>query len=135
MNTIAVAAMVAVAGLVCGASQSSVRATGVLRGTTQISFGCPGPTTEPPCNPWRPFPLARFTVARRSVTGDPLPGTTVLVRSDATAHFRLRLHVGSYLITPLRQANARGGALLTVRIRAGTATTALVRFFGFPMME
>jgi len=135
MKMIAVAAVVAIAGLASAVSQSSVQATGVLRGTTQISFGCPGPTTEPPCNPWRPFASARLSVVRRSAAGDPVPGTTVVVRSNANARFSVRLRTGSYLVTPLRQGNARGGPRLTVRIRAGTATTVLVRFVGFPQME
>ena len=67
MNTIAVAAMVAVAGLVSGASQSSVRATGVLRGTTQISFGCPGPTFGTPVQPVAAVPTG--ALHRRAALG------------------------------------------------------------------
>src|SRR5262245_45540692 len=130
MKMIAVAGVVAIAGLASATSRSAVQATGVLRGTTQISFGCPGPTADPPCNPWRPFPLARFTVARAAA-----PGKTMLVRSDANAHFRVRLATGVYLVTPVRQGNTHGGARLTVRIRAGSVTAALVRFEGFPLME
>jgi hypothetical protein len=130
MKMIAVAAAVAIAGVASAASRSAVQATGVLRGTTQISFGCPGPTTEPPCNPWRPFPFARFTVARSAT-----PGRTMLVRSNANARFSVRLATGTYLVMPLRQGNARGGPRLTVRIRAGQATAVLVRFDGFPQME
>ena len=130
MKMIAVAAVVAIAGLASTTSRSAVRATGVLRGTTQISFGCPGPTTEPPCNPWHPFPLARFTVARAAT-----PARTIVVRSNANARFSVRLATGTYLVTPLRQGNARGGPRLTVRLRAGLATTVLVRFVGFPQME
>ena len=130
MKMIAVASVFAIAGLASASSRSAEQATGVLRGTTQISFGCPGPTTEPPCNPWRPFPLARFTVARAAT-----PGRTTLVRSNANAHFSVRLAVGTYLVTPLHQGNTRGGPQVKVRIRAGLATTALVRFEGFPQME
>jgi hypothetical protein len=130
MKMIAVAAVVAIAGLASATSRSAVQATGVLRGTTQITFGCPGPTTDPPCNPWRPFPLARFTVARAAT-----PAATMLVRSNASAHFSVPLGTGTYVVTPLRQDNARGGARLTVRIQAGRATSVLVRFVGFPQME
>jgi hypothetical protein len=130
MKMIVVATIVAIAGLAGEASRSAVQATGVLRGTTEISFGCPGPTTEPPCNPWRPFPLARFTVARAAT-----PGRTTLVRSNANARFSVRLAAGTYLVTPLRQGNARGGPQVRVRIRGGLATTARVRFEGFPQME
>jgi hypothetical protein len=130
MKMIAVAAVIAIAGLAGSSSRSAVQATGVLRGTTQISFGCPGPTTEPPCNPWRPFPFARFTVARSAT-----PARTMLVRSNANARFSVRLATGTYLVTPLRQANTRGGARLSVRIRASRATTVLVRFEGFPQMQ
>jgi hypothetical protein len=130
MRTIAVTTVVAIAGFASATSRGAEQATGVLRGTTQISFGCPGPTTEPPCNPWRPFPSARFTVARFAT-----PGKTTLVRSNANAHFSIRLAAGVYLVTPIRQGNTRGGAPLKVRVRAGLATTALVRFVGFPQME
>jgi hypothetical protein len=130
MKMIAVATAVAIAGLASATSRSAVQATGVLRGTTQISFGCPGPTTEPPCHPWRPFPHARFTVARSAT-----PGKTTLVRSNANARFSIRLATGTYLVTPLPQGNARGGPRLNVRIRAGLATTVLVRFEGFPQMQ
>jgi hypothetical protein len=130
MKMIAIAGLVAIAGFTSATSRSAVQATGVLRGATQISFGCPGPTTDPPCNPWRPYPLARFSVSRSTYAGTP-----VVVKSNANAHFSVRLTTGTYVLTPLRQADARGGARLTVRIRAGQATTVLVRFLGFPQME
>jgi hypothetical protein len=130
MKMIAVGTLVAIAALASATSRSAVQATGILRGTTQISFGCPGPTTEPPCNPWRPFPLARFTVARAAT-----PGRTTLVRSTANARFSVRLPTGTYLVTPMHQGATLGGPRLQVRIRAGVATTVLVRFDGFPRME
>jgi hypothetical protein len=110
--------------------------TGTLRGSTQISFGCPGPIspTVSACHPWRPFPGARFSVARRSASGAPVPGTAIVVTSTAQARFSLRLGVGSYLVTPLPQRSTRGGARLAVRVREGAVTLALVRFLGFPQM-
>jgi hypothetical protein len=59
----------------------------------------------------------------------------MLARSDAHGHFSLRLATGTYLVTPVRQSNTRGGARLRVRVRAGRATTTLVRFEGFPQMQ
>ena len=132
--------MIAIAAVVCGGAAAGVAnpaatASGRLSGKTQISFGCPGPSTEPPCNPWRPFAQARFSLAQRSADGAPKSGTRRTVISDERARFSLRLPVGSYLITPLRQSHTHGGARLVVRVRAGVSTTALVRFIGFPQME
>ena len=136
MKPIALAALVITAGLVSGASGATVGTTGVLAGTTQISFGCPGPVSlaGPKCNPWHDFPSARFSVARRSADGTPVPGTAVVVTSNANATFRMRFGVGSYLVTPLPQHNTHGGPRLTLRVRAGAVTTALVRFVGYPRM-
>jgi hypothetical protein len=126
----------AAVSLTAGASGAATGATGILKGATQISFGCPGPvsTSGPPCNPWRPFPRARFSLARRSTAGTPVPGTAVVVTSTAQARFNVRLDAGTYIVTPLPQRNTRGGPRLTIRVRAGAATTALVRFLGFPQM-
>ena len=137
MRGIAVATVLALAVLPAGASVAAVQATGVLDGTTQISFGCPGPANPdgPTCNPWRAFPNAKFSVARRATTGAPVPATAVVVTSNAHARFSLRLDPGTYIVTPLPQHNTRGGLRITVRVRAGLTTTALVRFVGYPQME
>jgi hypothetical protein len=127
------------AAVVFGAAVSvanpAVMASGRLTGKTQISFGCPGPTTEPACNPWRPFPHARFSLAQRASSGDPIPATSRNITSDAGGRFTRRLPVGSYLITPLRQRHTHGGKRVIVRIRAGESTTTVLRFDGFPQME
>ena len=88
----------------------------------------------PACHPWHPFPGARFSVARRSANGAPVPGTAIVVTSTAQARFSLRLPAGTYLLTPLPQRSTRGGTRLTVRVREGTVTTTLVRFLGYPQM-
>jgi hypothetical protein len=133
-------ATIGVSALVCIGPAGSVanpaaRASGRLAGKTQISFGCPGPTTEPPCNPWRPFPHAHFSLAQRATSGDPFPGTGRTVTSDARGRFALRLPAGSYLITPVRERHTHGGKRVIVRVRAGKSTNILVRFDGFPQMD
>jgi len=137
MKAIFVAAVLAVASLAAGMSGAAVDATGTLKGTTQISFGCPGPVSASgvQCNPWHAFPFARFSISRRSTGGVPVPATAVVITSNARAGFSLRLDAGSYLITPLPQHNTHGGPRLTLRVRAGTTTKALVRFLGYPQME
>jgi hypothetical protein len=137
MKAMFVATAVAVAGLATGVSGAAVEASGTLKGTTQISFGCPGPVSASgaQCNPWHSFPFARFSISRRSTGGVPVPGTAVVVTSNAHATFSLRLDAGSYLITPLPQHNTHGGPRLTVRVRAAATTSALVRFLGYPQME
>ena len=133
MRRLIVIGLAALASLVAtGGSASPARtADGLLTGTTQISFGCPGPVREgePSCHPWHPLARALFSVAAG-------PGNTRLVRSDARGHFSVRLPVGSYKVTPLPQPalHTLGGAQLTVRIRAGATTRILVRFVGFPQM-
>jgi hypothetical protein len=131
---------VALVGLLAAAaasgSQAAIRATGTLTGTTQITFGCPGPVSPTgPCYPWHAFPNARFSIARRAADGSPVPATAVLARSNAHARFSIRLAAGLYVITPLPQRNTHGGARIVVRVRAGLATTTRVRFQGFPLME
>lgn len=137
MKTLAGATVLAVAVLSAGTSVAAVRAPGTLAGATQISFGCPGPVNPsgPTCHPWHAFPHARFSISRRSTDGNPVPGTAVVVTSDAQARFTVRLDGGSYVITPLPQHNTHGGARLVVRVRADATTTALVRFIGYPQME
>ena len=132
--TIGVFAVVCIGPAVSVANPAPT-ATGRLGGKTQISFGCPGPTTEPPCNPWHPFPHAHFSLAQRAPSGDPIPGTGRRVTSDAHGRFVLRLPVGSYLILPLPDPHTHGGKRVIVRVRAGKSTNTLVRFDGFPQME
>lgn len=132
--------VIGIAAVVCGGSaarlgDSATPASGRLAGMTQISFGCPGPATEPPCNPWRPFAHARFSLVQRSPEGGPKPGTRRTVISDAHARFSLRVPVGSYIITPLPQGHTHGGKRLVVLIRADVTTTVLVRFIGPQMVR
>jgi hypothetical protein len=134
LATIGVSAAVCIGPAVSVANPAAT-ASGHLAGKTQISFGCPGPATEPPCNAWRPFAHARFSLAQRASRGDPISGTRRVVTSDARGRFAFRLPVGSYLITPLPQRHTHGGTRVIVHIRAGQSTTALVRFDGFPQME
>lgn len=134
LATIGVSAMVCI-GPIVSVAHPAARATGRLAGKTQISFGCPGPATEPPCNAWRPFAHARLSLAQRASSGDPISGTRRVVTSDARARFALRLPAGSYLITPLPQRHTHGGTRVIVHIRTGQTTTTLVRFDGFPQME
>ena len=132
--TIGISAVVCIGPAVSVANPAAT-ASGRLAGKTQISFGCPGPATEPPCNAWRPFAHARFSLARRSASGDPTPRTHRAVTSDARGRFALRLPAGTYLITPLSQRHTHGGTRVIVQVRAGESTTTLVRFDGFPQME
>jgi hypothetical protein len=136
LKALALVSVVCVAGLAAAGSRATVSATGTLSGTTQISFGCPGPVSPagPSCHPWHLFPNARFSISRRSTDGTPVPMTAIVVTSHANARFSLRLDAGSYLITPLAQHSTHGGPRLTVRVRAGAVTTVLVRFVGFPQM-
>jgi hypothetical protein len=128
---------IACIGPAVSVANPAVEVSGQLAGRTQISFGCPGPVQEgtPGCNPWRAFAHARFSLARRSASGDPLPGTQRIVTSDARGRFALRLPAAAYLITPLPQRHTHGGTRLSVQVRAGESTTTLVRFIGFPQME
>jgi hypothetical protein len=135
--TIGSAAAVVSIGAAVGVANPAATASGNLTGKTQISFGCPGPVQEgtPGCNPWRPFAHARFSLAQRSASGNPIAGTRSTVTSDAHGQFQLLLTSGAYVITPLPQRHTHGGNRLNVRVRAGEYTTALVRFAGFPQME
>jgi hypothetical protein len=136
LKALALVSVVCVAGLAAAGSRAAVGATGTLSGTTQVSFGCPGPVSPagPTCHPWHLFPNARFSISRRSTDGTPVPMTAIVVTSHANARFSLRLDAGSYLITPLAQHSTHGGPRLTVHVRAGAVTTVLVRFVGFPQM-
>ena len=136
MKALALIAVACVAGFAVAGSRATVGATGMLSGTTQISFGCPGPVSPagPMCHPWHLFPNARFSISRRSTDGTPVPMPAIVVTSHGNARFNLRLDAGSYLITPLAQHSTHGGPRLTVRVRAGAVTTVLVRFVGYPQM-
>jgi hypothetical protein len=133
--TIGCAAVVCV-GVVVGVANPALTADGRLTGKTQISFGCPGPVRQgkPGCNSWRPFAHARFTVAQRSASGNPISSTRRTVTSDAQGHFQLLLPAGAYVITPLPQRHTHGGNRVNVQVRAGKSTAVLVRFTGFPQM-
>jgi hypothetical protein len=137
MKRLSVSTLVAVIVLLTGQPGQAAASTGTLRGTTQISFGCPGPVNDsgPACNPWHTYPSARFSVSRRTTGGLPVPGTAVLVISNLNGRFSLRLSPGTYLVTPLPGGNTHGGRRLTVQVRPGAATTILVHFVGFPQME
>ena len=137
MKALGVSTLVALIVLLAGPAGAAVDSTGTLKGTTQISFGCPGPARDsgPVCNPWRTYPSARFSISRRSTAGLPVPNTAVVVTSSPTGRFSLRLSPGSYLVTPLPGGKTHGGPRLIVRVRAGAATTVLVRFVGVPQME
>ena len=133
---IGIAALASI-GPVADAANPAGSAGGRLAGETQISFGCPGPVRvgAPGCNPWHLFAHARFSVAGRSTSGAPNPGTSRVVISDARGRFALRVPIGSYLVTPLPQAHTHGGIRLTVQVRTDQETAILVRFTGFPQME
>ncbi len=134
--TIGSAAVVCV-GAAVAVANPAVTASGRLTGKTQISFGCPGPVREgtPGCNPWRPFAHARFSLAQRSHTGNPISGSRRTIISDAHGQFQLLLRAGAYVITPLPQRHTHGGNRLNVQVRAGESMAVLVRFAGFPQME
>lgn len=137
MRSFAAAMILAAFALAGGVSSATATATGVLKGVTQISFGCPGPVRAgaPACNPWHTLPHAKFSLSRRSTGGVPVPGTAVVVTSNSLGRFSMRLDTGTYLLTPLPRPSSRGGTRVTVRVRAGRVTTALVRFLGYPQME
>lgn len=134
--TVGSAAVVCI-GVAVGVANPAVTASGRLTGKTQISFGCPGPVQEgtPGCNPWRPFAHARFSLAQRSASGNPVPGTRRTVTSDAHGQFQLLLPAGAYVVTPLPQQHTHGGERRNVQVRPGKSTTVLLRFAGFPQME
>ena len=137
MNALGVSTLAAAAILLTGSAGAAVKSTGTLAGTTQISFGCPGPVKDSGtgCNPWHSYPFARFSIVHRAQGGLPFSNTPVVATSRPDGRFSLRLSPGSYLVTPLPGRNTHGGPRLTVRVRAGSVTTMLVRFVGFPQME
>jgi hypothetical protein len=137
MKALGVSTLAAATILLTGSAGAAVDSTGILAGATQISFGCPGPVSDSGtgCNPWHSSPSARFSISRRARGGLPLSNTRMVVTSRLDGRFSLRLSPGSYLVTPLPGRNTHGGPRLTVRVRAGSVTTLLVRFVGFPQME
>jgi hypothetical protein len=123
-----IAAVAAIAVALAANAAGDVVSAGRLAGRTQITYGCPGPVRvgEPPCERWSPFPRARFAVT----TG----GTRRVVTSDARGRFRLSLAPGTYTLLPLPQRRTKSGRPVTVHVRSGETTSALVRFLGVPMM-
>jgi hypothetical protein len=76
-----------IAAVVCGGAAAGVAnpaatASGRLSGKTQISFGCPGPATEPPCNPGAPSLTPAFR--SRSVQPTAAPNRVLGVPSSPT---------------------------------------------------
>jgi hypothetical protein len=126
---------VALALLVNAGGASPAVSTGFLAGVTQISFGCPGPTRDGgSCNPWQPFPGARFTVARLGSDGRPIASTRRILASTPRATFRVSLLRGTYALTPLRQSQTNGGTTVKFQVRPGKATNVVVHFLGYPSM-
>ena len=109
---------------------------GRLAVVAQISFGCPGPAREgtPGCNPWRPFRKARFAVVAVGPSGKPVPGSRRLYVASAKGRAVLMLAAGRYLFLPLAQPHARVGKPLSVSVYAGTRTTVVLRWQGYPQM-
>jgi hypothetical protein len=140
MRQTIVVGLAALAGLgsVTGLASSARSAGGLLTGTTQISFGCPGPVREGgtlvlPLAPARARPL----LGRSQPSGrQPSPQHSPFVLSDAQGRFALRLPAGRYIVSPLPQPRLHtyGGLRLIVQIHAPETTRILVRFEGFPRM-
>jgi hypothetical protein len=86
--TIGSAAVVCI-GVPVGVANPAVTSSGRLTGKTEISFGCPGPVREgtPGCNPRRRFVHARFSLAQRSASGNPIPGTAAPSPPTRTGSF------------------------------------------------
>ena len=129
------AALVAAALLAAGGSFATAPQWR-LAVVAQISFGCPGPAREgtPGCNPWRPFPRARFAVVAVGPSGKPVPGSRRLYVASAKGRAVVMLAAGRYLLLPLAQAHARIGKPLSVSVHRGTTTTAVLRWQGYPQM-
>ena len=125
---ISAATLVLLVALAPAAARAEQAATGTLVGRTMINTGCPGPVSPGGCNPWHRLPQAAFTVTRLSSAGTKIPGTTRTVNSNSEAAFRIRLGVGSYLVTPIAGTRTRGGTPKRVRIRALFTTHTTVRF-------
>ncbi len=136
MKRISLLVVVVLAGGLLAVQVRAGVASGRVAGRTQITFGCPGPARAegPPCERWLVFPHGRFRLARLSQAGEPIPNSRRLVSSDDRGRFTLGLPAGRYLLTPLAQGHARGGAAVTVRVRAGASISVVLRFQGFPQM-
>ena len=137
MRSFAAATILAAFALASGVSGAMATATGTLKGLTQIFVRLPGPGSRggSDLQSVARVPHAKFSLSRRSTGGEPVPGTAVVITSNSLGRFRMRLDTGTYLLTPLPRLNSRGGKRVTVRVRAGGVTTALVRFLGYPQME
>ena len=131
----ALAALAAAALLAPDASFASAP-QGRLAVVAQISFGCPGPAREGTggCNPWRPFPRARFAVVVVGLNGKPLPGSRRLYLAGAKGRAVLMLAAGRYLLLPLAQPHARAGRQVPLSVHARTTTTVVLRWQGYPQM-
>jgi hypothetical protein len=129
------AALAAAALLAAGASFATAP-QGRLAVVAQISFGCPGPVREGTlgCNPWRPFRMARFAVVAVGLDGKPVPGSRRVYVASAKGRAVVLLAVGRYLLLPLAQPHARAGKSLPVSVHAGTTTTVVLRWQGYPQM-
>ena len=77
---------------------------------------------------------ARFAMTRDRADGTPVATTRRVVVSDRHGRFNIQLTPGTYTLTPLAQAQTRGGTMLIVLIHAGIVTRVTVRFLGYPMM-
>jgi len=102
--------------------------TGTLTGTTKINTGCPVADEGVSCNPWKPLPHARFTITRLNAQGGAIAGTTRALESDADADFSLRLHAGSYLVTPAGSNESRGGGSIRIHLGTGSSATISLHF-------
>ena len=122
------ATLVLLAAVAPAAATAGHTATGTLVGRTMINAGCPGPAAPGECNPWHTLPHAAFTITRLSSTGAEVARTTRTLRSNSNAAFRIRLKVGSYLVTPTAAANSRAGTSHRLHILARTSTKTTVRF-------
>jgi hypothetical protein len=132
---LSLATLAAVALLAAGGSFATAP-RGRVAVVAQISFGCPGPARAGTsgCNPWRPFPRARFAVVAVDLAGKPVPGSRRLYLASAKGRAVLMLVAGRYLLRPLAQPHARADTSLPVRVHAGTTTTVVLRWQGYPQM-
>lgn len=135
-----IAAIASIALLEIGATIATASqvqpGSGLLVGSTQISYGCPGPARvgQPSCETWHPFPKARFAIRQIGPKGRPLPQIIRVVVSDHLGRFSTKLSSGGYQVTPLVQTHTSGGPRLTVHVRSGHTTRVVVRFLGVPRM-
>jgi hypothetical protein len=102
--------------------------TGRLVGSTELSVGCPVVSQNVTCNPWRLYPHASFTLTRLDASGAAVAGTARTIESNSNARFHIKLHPGSYLITPLAGSVTTGGSTVSVRVKTHKTKTTTVRF-------